>query len=410
MGGLSDIGRAAGAAMGGFNQTLNNDQQYRERQQRIGLDAADGQWRQRERDRQQQQWQREDEERAILQSARAAGARVMTEDQQAYQAEATKAVPGPTFDGGPVPRAPAPAYRAKDQTLLRAARAEYDELFKRGRQDLGMQKYVSAAAMRTRIQEEAGMRAMRALQMGGDFITPFKELDEQMDDGLEADGEEVRGPNGERAFKITQTNRFTGEATGQPMTYTQQQMQMIIAQRMADPKATIKLNFDSYMESLKARHDEQNDGRQHRLNLERDKANRDSAEAVARGNNATALKVADMTANRGSGTGSTASLFREERLVAQGEVNALVDQLQATRRPQERAAIQAQLTAAQKRVRDIGQKISDYSGARSGAGRPMTNALAMPSSKSQLKAGQVYRTARGDAVWTGSAFQLEAQR
>lgn len=410
MGGLADFGRGAGAAIGGFNQAVNNDQQYRERQQRMSLADADGAWQQKERGRQQQQWQREDEERAILEGARAAGARVMTADEQAYQADATKAVPGPTFDGGPVPRAPMPAYQPKSQTLLRAAQAEYDELFKRGRQDLGMRKYVEAASMRTRFQEEAGMRAMRALQAGGDFITPFKELDEQMDDGLEADAEEVRGPNGERAFQIMQRNRFTGKATGQPTTFTAQQMQMIIAQRMADPKATIKLNFDAYIQNLKARQDEKNDDRQHRLNLERDKANRDSAELVARGNNATALKVADVRANRGAGTAETASLFREERLVAQGEVNALVDQLQATRRPQERAAIQSQLTAAQKRVRDIGQKISDYGGARSGAGRPMADALAMPSSKGQLQAGQKYQTARGVATWTGSAFRLEAQR
>jgi hypothetical protein len=248
MNGLARFGLGAGAALGGFNQAIDRQQQQEERAKRMSL--LDYQI-----NRQKRADEMADRDMDDAQAARQAAMTAIEEDRAEYEAQATKALPGPTLDGGAVARAPMQPYRPSQKALLRAAQAEYDELFRRGRYDLGAAKYVQAAALRTQFQQEAGMRAMQALQMGGDFITPFRELDEQMDDGLIGEIEEVRGRSGERNFKILQKSRFTGEPSGQPFTVTAQQMQDIISQRLADPKTLIKMNLESYLDARKAAND-----------------------------------------------------------------------------------------------------------------------------------------------------------
>lgn len=350
---LGHIARGVNQGIMDFQQMQANELSLQDRQRRMGLADADAQWEQQLRGRQQQQWRREDEQRALDQEAQAAGMKAIEEDRAAY--DNTPAPLG--LDGKPGEKSP---YAPSKKAILRAAQAQQDLYFRKGRADLGMAMDTKLEPMRASIKGEAANGVMNAMRTGRDITPALREFDGLNNDGFDIDGsvEPIEQPDGTTAYKVKRKNRFTGKAMEQVV--SQRQLVEAMAANIGKPEDAAKFNQNVLLESLKSR-----------LNIEEKThaANEDiRKEGVMQSNRMTLERertAGDIRVKNTRGAASTAErteivrLLREERLAADSEVKNVTALLKEARSA-DRPALKAQLAEAQNRVREIGQKISDY--------------------------------------------------
>jgi hypothetical protein len=272
MSGLARLGHIARGINNGvqdFQQMQSADLNLQERKQRMGLNDIQLQ-------RAQRQWAQQDTDDADMKAAMEAARRVLEEDAAAPQAGGLQAAPpqamgatnpaliesaagAPGYGASsatPPPQAPqglAAARRGPNaKTMLRAAQAQADELFKRGRMDLGMKQWEQAEGVRSKLRSQAGQGVMTALASGGDVGAALKELDDLVDDGLDIESvKPVQGKDGKPAYEVRHRRRVSGQAVPEASIVTAQDLEMRVAKLLADPKETAKFAFQTYLANLK---------------------------------------------------------------------------------------------------------------------------------------------------------------
>lgn len=313
-------------------------------------------------------------------------------------------------DQSAIDQAPPPAkpWQPPPEDRAGAMQAHIDKLFAQGRVEKGLQGMVHMEQTFGPIRQKAVNDGLAAFKLNGDPTSLIKAYNDYLPDGQQITlVNQTESEDGRPMYVAKVKNNATGKE--RPLVMSADQVEQY-AQQMIDPKTALLHSFQSRMLAKRdadaAKRQEAGKAADHARAM--DVVNKRGENALAVANVNRDGRIAAARAGSGS-RAESAGLLREQRLAAESDVKALLDLLQNTRRPQERAALQAQLTTARQRVRDLGDKIGGYADERfgAGAGRPTAKPLAMPASKSQLKPGQTYQTARGVARWNGSEFELE---
>jgi hypothetical protein len=262
---LGHVARGINSGVDDFQRMQSQQLGLQERQQRLGLNDIQLQ-------RAQKKWADEDANDADMKAAMEAARRVLEEDAAAPQAGAgLQTLPQPSAEAPQMATQPgmagaqpqmqqmpqqpglAAARRGPNpKTMLRAAQAQADELFKRGRMDLGMKQWEQAEGVRAKMRAQAGQGVMTALASGGDVGAALKELDDLVDDGLDIESvKPVQGKDGKPAYEVRHRRRVSGQPVPEASIVTAQDLEMRVAKLLADPKETAKFAFQTYLANLK---------------------------------------------------------------------------------------------------------------------------------------------------------------
>lgn len=242
---IGHVARGVNAGIQDFQQMQANELGLQERKQRLSLGDADAQWQQQARGRQQQQWKREDDTRALDEEAQSAGMKAIEEDRLSYDN-----APAPLgLDGKPGEKSP---YTPSKKAILRAAQAQQDVYFRKGRADMGIAMDAKLEPLRASIKGEAANGVMNAMRTGRDITPALREFDALNNDGFDIDGtvETVKQPDGTTAYKVKRKNRFTGKT--QEQVVSQRQLVEAMASNIGKPEDAAKFNQQLLLESLKA--------------------------------------------------------------------------------------------------------------------------------------------------------------
>lgn len=245
---LGHVARGVNAGIMDFQQMQANERGLAERKRRMSLADADAQWTQQLRGRQQQQWQREDDTLALEQEARAAGMKAIDEDRAAYDN-----APAPLgLDGKPGAKAP---YSPSKKAILRAAQAQQDIYFRKGRADLGIAMDAKLEPLRATLKGEAANGVMNAMRTGKDITAALREFDALNNDGFDIDGDvqSVQQPDGSTAYRVKRKNRFSGKTMEQVV--SQRSLVEAMASNIGKPEDAAKFNQSLLLEAFKSKND-----------------------------------------------------------------------------------------------------------------------------------------------------------
>lgn len=309
---------AAGAFASGVGRGLDSFQQGKERQQRMSLADADQRWQEQQRGRQQQQWQREDEMRALEQESMASGMKAIEEDRAAYDQ-----APAPLgLDGKPGAKAP---YAPSKKAILRAAQAQQDFYFHKGRADLGIAMDAKLEPMRTSMKGEAAKGLLDAMQTGKDITPAMREYDALNNDGFEIDGkvQSITQPDGTTAYRVKRKNRFTGEAEPE-RTLSQQQLVQAMATNIGKPEDAAKFNQSMLLESFKHGNTLKEIDRRTEGAVEVAKTRGDTAETVAKIRVSGTITAAQIRKAAGGGGSGGDNKVQSTKTLADGRIVAIM--------------------------------------------------------------------------------------
>lgn len=399
------------AVMGGLARGLSDGvsryQDARDRDLQYGASAVRTQ-------REQARWAREDAERADMDAAEQAASRALQDDRTAYESKLV-----PTLGGMQPQTHP---YRPDPQALLRAAQAKTDELFRRGKTDLGFQQWSKVEQVRSQMRGQAGQRLMQTMATGGDITSALRELDSTVDDGLEIESvKRIRGPNGETAYEIRHKNRLSGQVVEQPSIATAQDMQMRVAQLLADPKKTAEFSYRRYQENLEANNSERLERLKQagRLGLADAQFNYDlqlkrTPSAGSRdfnlgpgqtrftaGPEGKPVPVANVAPSATGTSGERAALV-QERLAAEKRIDQILKEIESLRGPEgrrRRPALDRELADAKADAAGVRGKLANFGGGQRGATRTTETARAPNAEAQQIKADmRAGRISRDEAI------------
>lgn len=307
-------------------------------------------------DRQDQQWAREDEDRATLEAANAAGQSVMKK----YADEWKKQQPGPTLDGSPVA---VNQFNPTPAMMLEAGRARTDKLLElKGPSEAWMKSWVNDEAMRTNVRAQAGQRVKAAMLSGADLTEPLGEFFGTINDGYTVTGvKPIRGVDGKTTLQVQRVNRYSGQEVD-PMMIPAETLQSDIDRLSvggADlAKHSLAMNLEAFkqagrLKEIGARADaEQGTAKaKHVLTLEEIDARNSGAKEVA------GIRAA------GAGKSKQAEEIKalgQERTSVDNEIRTLVQQLKDAR-PTDRPGIQSDLAAARERAADVRRRLAAIS-------------------------------------------------
>lgn len=307
-------------------------------------------------DRQDQEWAREDEQRATLEAANAAGREVM----QRYADEWKKQQPGPTLDGSPVPVNP---FQPTPSMMLEAGRARTDKLLElKGPTETWMKSWANDEAMRTNVRAQAGQRVKAAMLSGADLTEPLGEFFGTINDGYTVTGvKPIRGVDGKTTLQVQRVNRYSGQEVD-PMMIPADTLQSDIDRLSVGgvdlAKHSLAMNLEAFKQAgrlkeinARAEADRGTAKDKHALTLE---------EIAAR--NTSAREVANIRAGGSRNSAKTEAIraLGQERTSVDNDIRTLTQQLKDAR-PTDRPEIQRQLGEARGRAQDIRSRLAELS-------------------------------------------------
>lgn len=385
----------------------------------------------------------EDAQFADTEAARAAAARVMQEDQAAYQAQIQQAAnqPGPTEDGGPVQPAAMAPYQPSEQIRLKAAQAHADELFKRGRTEEGVKAWAVAEGRRAQVRGAAAQQVQAAMTAGGDISSALKSFYETIDDGYDLGPvQTTQGLDGKPALVITRINKKTGEAQPpatvspdallQRITMLAANPQDVARQALAEKLALFKGDQDIRVNQAKHSNTLEEIDRRGSWNMEVADQKGDVAKEVAKTRVSGAISVAELRKAAGGSGGGDADGVARTVTNNDGTRTIIMRRPGPDGRPVSHTLVDNSGKPligmeAEKALQSlsglIGKSIEgslaspEVNRKRAAGMLPQPPAAVtpqgqgkrelMPKSRDQLKTGTIYETARGPARWNGTAFE-----
>lgn len=339
--GIATLGALAGGLNAGLVQgqnrldTLAERDRIAARQKRVD-------------DRQDQEWAREDEQRATLEAANAAGREVM----QRYADEWKKQQPGPTLDGSPVPVNP---FQPTPKMRLEASEAATNKLFDlKGPTQAWATSFARDEAMRATYRNDAFQRVQQAAMIGGDMTEPVSDYFSTLGIGkVERVGKTV-GLDGKPSVVL--------KLEGQPEASVIPADEFLkgMADVAADPKAWAQHRYATELQ--KQRHKDNLEEISKRGETERENAKSKHGltleEIAARGTSAERVAGIRVGGAKSSATKEAQAALTRRAISASQEVNSLIQQLKGAR-PTEKPEIQRQLDEARDRVRQIDAELRD---------------------------------------------------
>jgi len=239
MTGLAGLGSFAG----GMAQGLERGQFMSLQEQRAGLAQAAEERLRQAAARQARLDARQDALLADDEAARMAGSSVINDAQAQYAQQWNQQQAGPGLGGGPVQAAAMPPFQPDDKLILKASKAYYNELFRRGRTEEAVKAWSMTEARRAQMRGVAAQQVLASLQMGGDVKGAMMAFGDTFDNGHTVqDVKAAQGPDGKMVYTITRKDDAGNET--QPMQVPAEKLAEFVQSAAMDPQAALKASIE----------------------------------------------------------------------------------------------------------------------------------------------------------------------
>ena len=384
-----------GSLAGGLAQGIERGQIMQERRQRSLADLEDQQWQRGQRERQAKQ-------QAALDDANAAPDRVYEESKAQWALNGAQG-----------------EYQPSETTNFNAAQARSQALSKHKLWDEFVKNEVAVQPMRTRVRTEA----LQRFELDGDAGALAETVYPTVFDGKQIVGKTKLNNAANR--QEAEMWRFT-LSDGTTKTVKTPELVANIKKSLISPEQTAKLEIMANLERAKAQfHGDET----RKTNASRHTEKMDEIAALNAGAKertqigADASKVntetradASMYGADQRPTAAGAANMRQglvqERLAAEKHIDQILDQISQLRGVEgkrARSGLEKELADAKTHAARIREKLVNPGGTdTNGSPQPgSSRGNALPASKTQLRVGQIYQTARGPARWNGTAFEAQ---